>query len=51
MQIDFEPDRALFPIESRWFDGAGPRIHYVDEGKGRAVVLFHGNPTWSFLYR
>ncbi|HKW58971.1 MAG TPA: alpha/beta fold hydrolase [Candidatus Dormibacteraeota bacterium] len=51
MQIDFAPDRALYPFQSRWFDGAGPRIHYVDEGKGRAVVMFHGNPTWSFLYR
>lgn len=51
MQIDFVPDRTLFPFESRWFDGAGPRVHYIDEGKGRAVVMFHGNPTWSFLYR
>ena len=51
MQIDFTPDRTLFPFQSRWFDGAGPRIHYVDEGKGRAVLMFHGNPTWSFLYR
>lgn len=51
MQIDFAPDRTLFPFESKWFDGAGPRVHYVDEGKGRPVVMFHGNPTWSFLYR
>jgi len=51
MQVDFKPDATLFPFESRWFDGAGPRIHYVDEGKGRPVVMFHGNPTWSFLYR
>jgi haloalkane dehalogenase len=51
MQIDLTPDPKLFPFESRWFDGAGPRIHYVDEGKGPAVVMFHGNPTWSFLYR
>jgi len=51
MQIDFRPDPALFPFESRWFDGAGPRVHYVDEGKGPAVVMLHGNPTWSFLYR
>jgi len=51
MQVDFKPDVTLFPFESRWFDGAGPRIHYVDEGKGRPVVMFHGNPTWSFLYR
>jgi len=51
MQIDFTPDPKLFPFESRWFDGGGPRIHYVDEGTGPAVVMFHGNPTWSFLYR
>ena len=51
MQVDFRPDSTLFPFESMWFDGAGPRIHYVDEGKGRPVVMFHGNPTWSFLYR
>ena len=51
MQIDFAPDQALFPFQSRWFDGAGPRIHYIDEGAGRTVVMFHGNPTWSFLYR
>jgi len=31
----------------------GLKLHYVDEGgKGqRAVLMVHGNPTWSFLYR
>lgn len=51
MRIDFAPDKRLFPFQSRWFDGAGPRVHYVDEGAGIPVVMFHGNPTWSFLYR
>lgn len=51
MHPDFKPDPGLFPFVSRWFDGAGPRLHYVDEGRGPAVVMFHGNPTWSFLYR
>jgi haloalkane dehalogenase len=27
------------------------RVHYVDEGEGRPLLLLHGNPTWSFLYR
>lgn len=28
------------------------RVHFVDHGSGpRAVVLMHGNPTWSFLWR
>lgn len=44
--------RALYPFESRYFDrGDGVRLHYVDEGKGEAVVLVHGNPTWSFYFR
>src|SRR5215469_4152020 len=51
MQAGFTPDKTLFPFEPKWFDGAGPRIHYVDQGQGRPVVMFHGNPTWSFLYR
>lgn len=26
-------------------------MHYVDEGCGPVVLLLHGNPTWSYLYR
>jgi pimeloyl-ACP methyl ester carboxylesterase len=26
-------------------------LHYVDEGDGPPLVLYHGNPTLSFLYR
>jgi haloalkane dehalogenase len=48
---DFKPDPQLFPFASQWFEGAGPRVHFVDEGSGPPVVMFHGNPTWSFLYR
>lgn len=34
MKIDFEPDRALYPFESRWFDSSAGRMHYIDEGTG-----------------
>src|SRR5207248_1307362 len=27
------------------------RMHYIDEGEGPPLLLLHGNPTWSFLYR
>jgi haloalkane dehalogenase len=27
------------------------RVHYVDEGEGEPVLLLHGEPTWSYLYR
>jgi haloalkane dehalogenase len=26
-------------------------MHYVDEGSGPAIVMVHGNPTWSFYFR
>lgn len=29
----------------------GSRMAYVDEGSGRPIVLLHGNPTSSFLWR
>ena len=44
-------DRKLFPFESRYFDRAGLKLHYVDEGSGDPVVMVHGNPTWSFYFR
>ena len=27
------------------------RMNYVDHGEGESVLLLHGNPSWSFLYR
>ena len=29
------------------------RLHYVDEGNplGKVILLMHGEPTWSYLYR
>lgn len=43
----------VFPFAPHWTDVDGFRVHHVDEGPRSpdAVVLFHGNPTWSFLYR
>lgn len=41
----------LFPFESRFIELGGHRIHYVDEGSGPPLLMLHGNPTWSFLYR
>lgn len=40
-----------YDFESRFETIDDLRIHYLDEGSGRPVVLFHGEPTWSFLYR
>jgi haloalkane dehalogenase len=51
MAVDFTPDPRLYPFTSRWFDSSRGRIHYIDEGHGPPILLCHGNPTWSFLYR
>ena len=40
-----------YPFEPHYADVDGLRIHYVDEGEGDPVVCFHGEPTWSYLYR
>src|SRR3954471_21021690 len=41
----------LYPFQDHYVDVAGCRVHYLDEGKGPPLLLLHGNPTWSFLYR
>jgi haloalkane dehalogenase len=44
-------DEQLYPFHSSFVEIEGNRIHYVDEGSGPTLLLLHGNPTWSFLYR
>lgn len=44
-------DRDLYPFESHYMDLEPGRLHYVDEGQGRPLVMLHGNPEWSFSYR
>ena len=34
-----------------YLDWNGLRMHYVDEGAGKPVLMLHGEPTWSYLYR
>lgn len=40
-----------YDFEPHYADVGGLRMHYVDEGSGRPVVCFHGEPTWAYLYR
>jgi haloalkane dehalogenase len=44
-------DRAAYPFSSRWAEIDGARMHYIDEGQGPTLLMVHGTPTWSFLYR
>lgn len=40
-----------FDFQPHYAEVDGLRLHYLDEGEGRPVVCFHGEPTWAFLYR
>jgi len=40
-----------YPFAPHRLDVDGLRMHYVDEGAGDPVLLLHGEPTWSFLWR
>lgn len=44
---------GAWPYAPKWFDTPEGRIHYIDEGPrdGIPIVMVHGNPTWSYLYR
>ena len=39
------------PFNRRVFADGDHRIHFIDEGEGAPILLLHGNPTWSFLWR
>jgi len=44
----------LYPFTPAvWRTPAGARMSYLDEGPrtDSAIILLHGNPTWSFYYR
>ena len=42
-----------YPFAERFVDVSGLRMHYVDEGPrdGPVILLLHGEPSWSYLYR
>lgn len=50
------PDTLLedlpdFPFQSHYRQVGDLRLAHLDEGDGQPVVMFHGEPTWSFLWR
>ncbi len=42
-----------YSFEPHYLDVDGVRIHYLDEGDpaGAPILLLHGEPSWSYLYR
>lgn len=63
MQVLRTPDECFdnlegYPFEPHYLtvddtQGGEIRVHYVDEGPGDAdpVLMLHGEPSWSYLYR
>ena len=42
---------AKFPYKSHFVTGYGSKMHYVEEGKGDPILLIHGNPSSSYMWR
>ena len=58
MEILRTPDERFtdlpgYGFEPHYVEVDGLRIHYVDEGPASAepVLMLHGEPSWSYLYR
>ena len=47
-RFDGLPD---LPSNPQYGEVDGLRLAYLDEGEGAPVVFFHGEPTWSYLWR
>ncbi len=58
-QIVRTPDSAFknlkdYPFTPNYMELTGRiRMHYIEEGKDnkKTIFLFHGQPSWSYLYR
>jgi haloalkane dehalogenase len=44
-------DTKAYPFKSNYATINGRAMHYVDEGEGDILLMVHGTPAWSFLYR
>ena len=56
MEVYRTPDERFqdlpgYAFEPHYLEHDGLRMHYLDEGSGSPILLLHGEPTWSYLYR
>ena len=49
--IRFQQFAELYPFKARSLNLGSLRYNFLDEGQGDALLMLHGNPTWSFYYR
>ena len=51
MAFNTENFKDIYPFKNNYFNHGEFKQHYVDEGQGEPILMVHGNPSWSFLYR
>ena len=56
MEVYRTPEAAFadlpgYAYTPNYVEFEGMRMHYLDEGSGDPILLLHGEPTWSYLYR
>lgn len=44
-------EKDIYPFQPKRAQINGHSMSYIDEGQGPTVVMVHGNPTWSLLFR
>ena len=47
----FRLAKGSYPFDSYFATVLGSRMHFVDQGHGPILLMVHGNPSWSYLYR
>lgn len=45
------PEDLLYPFTTQKIAIQRHNLSYLDQGRGKIIVMLHGNPTWSFYYR
>jgi len=40
-----------YPYAPHYVDVLGSRMHYIEQGSGSTILLLHGNPSWSYIWR
>jgi pimeloyl-ACP methyl ester carboxylesterase len=43
--------KSSFPFDNNFVETSMGSMHFIDEGQGDPILMLHGNPTWSYLYR
>ncbi len=51
MSFSVDQIKNLYDFRSHYLNRRGHQYHFLDEGQGEPLVMLHGNPSWSFMYR